>query len=582
MQTIQTFFTDFVVVENPIRVKEALAIVRKNQARLLVLQKGEQPIGICDSHSVVLQTDRMSEPVVFSTEFKIINQNRMLCEADLAFPYVLIQNEDKRIVGWLDNAAVEIQCLKENYSQDLRDLTTDLEAIVDSIYDEILVVDARGNILRVSNRSANNMWGVNLSTVIGQNMLELEERGWFKPSVTRMVIEQKKKISVIQENRFGQKILAVGNPIFNRKKQLERIVIASRDITEVTKLEHELRQERKLTEKYRKEIDSLRKLHKIDEKTIIFQSNRMQELMSEVERVAGVESTVTLYGESGVGKELIAHAIHHLSARADRPFVKINCGSIPENLLESELFGYEKGAFTGALSEGKKGFFELADNGTLFLDEVAELPLNLQVKLLRAIQEREIMKVGGSRPVPINVRIITATNKNLEEMVWKGTFREDLFYRLHVIPLYVPALRERIEDIESLVYYFLDFFNRKFSSKKHFSEDALELLKAYHWPGNVRQLQNVIERAMVVTASQLITANELNKILGNRNTGMPPVQVNTIIPLQHAVELTEQQLIQMALSQYKTITKVAEVLEVSQPTISRRYQKLFTQVGNKS
>lgn len=577
MHTIQSMNTDFVVVGDSLTVKEALALLRKHKARLLIGKQGGGLVGIADSHSLVLQTQKLSNPVTFSKEFKIISQNRMLSEADLQFPYLLIQNEQQEIIGWLDSGAVEIQFLRQTYSQDLRDLTTDLEAIVDSIYDEILVVDGKGNILRVSNRSTHDLWGVNPATLIGANILELEEKGWFKPSVTRKVLAERKKISIIQENRLGRKILAVGNPIFNRNKQLERIVIASRDITEVTKLERELRQARQLTEKYRKEIDTLRRHHQAGEKAIIYQSKRMKELMAEVERVARVESTVTIYGESGVGKELIAHAIHHFSPRADQPFVKINCGSIPENLLESELFGYEKGAFTGALDKGKKGLFELADNGTLFLDEVAELPLNLQVKLLRAIQEREIMKVGGARPIPVNVRIIAATNKNLEEMVWKGTFREDLFYRLHVIPLYVPALRERIEDVESLVYHFLEVFNQKFASKKHFSEDALEMLKAYHWSGNVRQLQNVVERAMVVTESQLITANELAKILENRNTSLLPVQVNAILPLQEAIDLTAKQLIQMALSKYKTITKVAEVLEVSQPTISRRYQKLFSQ-----
>jgi transcriptional regulator with PAS, ATPase and Fis domain len=355
---------------------------------------------------------------------------------------------------------------------------------------------------------------------------------------------------------------------------LERIVIASRDITEVSKLEKELEEAKTLKEQYRKEVDILRKVHKGNTKKIIYQSEKIKDLMFEVERVAQVESTVTIYGESGVGKELIAQSIHQLSPRAEKPFIRINCGSIPEHLLESELFGYEKGAFTGALNQGKKGLFELANEGTLFLGEIGELPLNLQVKLLRAIQEREIMKIGGSKPIPINIRIITATNKNLEEMVNEGTFREDLFYRIHVIPLIVPPLRERIEDIEHLVYHFLEYYNERFSTKKYFSEDAMELLKAYKWPGNIRQLQNVMERAMVITANQMITANDLVKILENGTKNTKPVEVHSIIPLNHAVLETEKQLLQLVLSKYKTLTKAAEVLEVSQPTISRLYNKL--------
>ncbi|MDP4156275.1 MAG: sigma 54-interacting transcriptional regulator, partial [Bacillota bacterium] len=382
-----------------------------------------------------------------------------------------------------------------------------------------------------------------------------------------------------QYNRFGRRILAVGNPIFNKKQELERIVIASRDITEVTKLEEQLEEAQNLKEQYRKEVDILKKVHQGKDKTIIYQSERMKELMFSVEQVAKVDSTVTIYGDSGVGKELIAFAIHQLSARAEKPFIKINCGSIPENLLESELFGYEKGAFTGALSQGKKGLFELANEGTLFLDEIGELPLNLQVKLLRALQEREIMKLGGSRAIPINIRVITATNKNLEEMAADGSFREDLFYRIHVIPLFVPSLSERTEDIEPLMYHFLEYYNEQFSTKKHFSEDALEMLRSYPWPGNIRQLQNIIERAMVISRNQLITANDLVSILEKRRVQQMPVEVHSIVPLNQAIQYTEQQLIRMALKKYKTLTKVAEVLEVSQPTISRHYNNLRQIIG---
>ncbi|MDP4107630.1 MAG: sigma 54-interacting transcriptional regulator, partial [Bacillota bacterium] len=203
----------------------------------------------------------------------------------------------------------------------------------------------------------------------------------------------------------------------------------------------------------------------------------------------------------------------------------------------------------------------------------------LQVKLLRALQEREIMKLGGSRAIPINIRVITATNKNLEEMAADGSFREDLFYRIHVIPLFVPSLSERTEDIEPLMYHFLEYYNEQFSTKKHFSEDALEMLRSYPWPGNIRQLQNIIERAMVISRNQLITANDLVSILEKRRVQQMPVEVHSIVPLNQAIQYTEQQLIRMALKKYKTLTKVAEVLEVSQPTISRHYNNLRQIIG---
>lgn len=574
MYNIQQFNTNFICIDKPVTVQEALEFIRKNLDSLLISIQDGTVVGVCNAKSLLSQLLEGKPFVEYESDFTVLDDGQVLSESLLEYSYLLIQQDDEKIIGWLDSGLALRQYLEQRLSENVRELTADLEAIVDSVYDEILVVDASGTVLRVSMRSAHNLWGISPNKVIGMNILELEKKGWFKPSVTRKVLDEQKKVSVIQENRFGRTILAVGNPIFNRKKQLERIVIASRDITELSQLESELKRAQQETKKYKQEIDCLRKYEFIGEKRIVYKSNRMKDLMAKVEHIAGVESTVTIYGESGVGKELIVNAIHHFSRRVNRPFVKINCSSIPSNLLESELFGYEKGAFTGALGQGKKGFFELAHTGTLFLDEIAEMPVDLQAKLLRAIQEREVMRVGGTEIVHVDVRIIAATNRNLEEMIQSGSFREDLYYRLHVIPLYVPALRERVEDIEPLVYYYVDYFNKKYSLNKHFSEDAMEMMNAYDWPGNVRQLQNIVERAMVVTSLPMITANELSTLLPNKKASMQPVQVNSIVPLQSAVESVEAQLIQMALSKYKTISKVAEVLGVSQPTISRRFQKL--------
>ncbi|MEH6955816.1 sigma 54-interacting transcriptional regulator [Neobacillus drentensis] len=570
---------DFVVLDDSCKVKEAIDVMIQSNARILVIKNDTRFVGICDSHLLLRQIENPKQKLLYWNEFIVVEDNELATISDHDFSFALIVDKKGQMVGWTDEKTVKIHYLKKTYSQDLRAITTDLEAIVESVYDEVLVVDSVGKIIRVSNRSKHHLWGVDPQTVIGQNILELEDKGWFKPSVTRQVIEKKSKIAIVQHNRFGRKILAVGNPIFNRNSELERIVIASRDITAVKKLEEELEEAKTLKEQYRKEVDILKRVHQGNAKRIIYQSEQIKNLMFEVKRIAKVESTVTIYGESGVGKELFANSIHQLSPRAEKPFIRINCGSIPENLLESELFGYEKGAFTGALNNGKKGLFELANEGTLFLDEIGELPLNLQVKLLRAIQEREIMKIGGTKAIPINIRIITATNKNLEEMVTAGTFREDLFYRIHVIPLFIPPLRERTGDIEPLVFHYLEYYNDKFETKKYFSEDAMEMLKAFLWPGNIRQLQNVTERAMVITPEPIITANHLTKILYSRKKSQNPVEVHSIIPLQHAVQDTEKQLLQLALLKYKTLTKVAEVLGVSQPTISRLYHKLKNHIN---
>ncbi|NWF98763.1 MAG: nif-specific transcriptional activator NifA [Nitrospirae bacterium] len=241
---------------------------------------------------------------------------------------------------------------------------------------------------------------------------------------------------------------------------------------------------------------------------IIGNSDKMQEVFEAVYRVADSKATVILYGESGTGKELIAKAIHYMSPRSKYPFIKFNCASIPEGLLESELFGHEKGAFTGAIM-ARKGRFELADRGTLLLDEIGDLPLNLQPKILRVLQEKEFERVGGEKTIKVDVRLLAATSRNLEELVSKGKFREDLFYRLNVVPIFMPPLRERKEDISLLVEFFLKKFNKENNKDVNISPDALRILTDYHWPGNVRELENTIERLIVMSASSVIRASDL-------------------------------------------------------------------------
>ncbi len=241
---------------------------------------------------------------------------------------------------------------------------------------------------------------------------------------------------------------------------------------------------------------------------IIGSSDKMQEVFEAVQRVAYSKATVLLYGESGTGKELIAKAIHYMSSRSKRPFVKFNCASIPEGLLESELFGHEKGAFTGAIT-ARKGRFELANEGTILLDEVGDLPINLQPKILRVLQEREFERVGGEKTIKVDVRLIAATGRNLEELVSQGKFREDLYYRLNVVPIVMPALRERKEDIPILIEHFLRRFNKENKNNVSISPEALKVLIDYTWPGNVRELENTIERLVVMSSSTTITPLDL-------------------------------------------------------------------------
>jgi two-component system response regulator AtoC len=248
---------------------------------------------------------------------------------------------------------------------------------------------------------------------------------------------------------------------------------------------------------------------KFEFNNIIGKSKKMQEIFSLIEKVALGSSTVIIYGSSGTGKELVAKAIHYNSPRAERPFIPFNCGAIPETLVESELFGHTKGAFTGAI-QAKKGLFEEANGGTLFLDEISTILPSVQVKLLRVLQEKELMRVGSTERIKIDVRMIAATNENLEENMKKGKFREDLFYRLHVFPIPLPDLKDRREDIALLAYHFLDLYSKEAKKEiKGVSKEAMKLLLEYHWPGNVRELENTIERAVIMTDQDYLVPQDL-------------------------------------------------------------------------
>lgn len=447
----------------------------------------------------------------------------------------------------------------------------DLKAIFESSYDVIYVSDGNGMTLRVSS-ACEKLWGHKAEDLVGKTVYQLEEEGVFKPSVTRLVLEKKEKVQMIQVTKAGRRLMVVGTPIKDAQNNIVRIINASRDITEESQLKSDLEDTKLLIEGYKQELNQLRQLT-MESDALIFKSEKMKTVVTLARKVAEVDSTILIQGESGVGKEVISSYVHQHSERKEKPFIKVNCGAIPENLLESELFGYEKGAFTGASTTGKAGLFELAHEGTLFLDEIGEIPLPLQVKLLRIIQEREVTRIGGTKPVQVNVRIITATNRNLQEETRLGKFREDLYYRLNVVPIFIPPLREREEDILSLALFFLQKFNDKYKRDKTLSHEVLETLQKYPWPGNVRELQNIVERLIVTIDSPLIEMEHLPESF-TVSAQSCCVQVSDIIPMKEAVDLVEQQLLTLAKQKYQTTIKIAEVLEVNQSTISRKMTKL--------
>lgn len=467
----------------------------------------------------------------------------------------------------------------DNFSEQLEKVTRlnkELEVIIESSYDGILLTNCEGRIFRANN-SVQRITGVNLNKFTGKTARELEDDGIIL-SQTKKVIG-KNPLLIQQQICTGVEVLMTITRCYDNSGKFMFHVVNLRDLTELNRMKKELDEKKDLSEQYYQELVQLR-TQVLATDDIIIKSTKMRQVSERVLKVARTDSTVLLTGPSGAGKEVVAKMIHKSSLRKTGPYIQINCGAIPETLLESELFGYDKGAFTGANKQGKVGLMEMANNGTFLLDEIGDLPLSLQVKLLRAIQEQAIYSVGASTPTQLNVRIIAATNRDLKEMVEQGKFREDLYYRLNVIPIHIPPLRERREDILPLAFYFLEKYSKKYGVYKSFSLEVCKILEDYTWPGNVRELENLVERMVVIADSKLLTYDCLSSHMNipcqndEETLKHKKPRENRLIPLKLARENIERELISEALSLYKSTRKVAEILEVDHSTICRKVRQL--------
>lgn len=453
-----------------------------------------------------------------------------------------------------------------------------LEAVIDSSFDEIFLTDADGVVVKV-NAACERLYGLSEAELVGKSVDQLEQAGVFAPAATSRVLRSRSREQVVQQTATGRRLVVTATPVFDQAGRLIRVVSISRDVTELNRVAERLAEAEALAERYRSELALLRAERAAGEAPVV-RSAAMERVLSLAVQVAPVDATVLITGESGVGKEQIARYIHRMSHRSEGPFVKIDCGALPETLIESELFGYERGAFTGALREGKRGLVEVAHGGTLFLDEVGELPLALQVKLLRFLQDRTLIRVGGLKPIHVDVRVLAATNKDLKAAVARGAFREDLFYRLNVVPLHIPPLRERPEDVLALADHFLGKLGRQYARTRTLSAEAADLLCRYHWPGNVRELENLVERLVVTTRQPEIRPADLPEAIswpaGNENL---PVVVSRLVELPVAVESVERQLMEMARRRARTTYEMAALLGVNQSTVVRKLQRYFPAVG---
>lgn len=443
--------------------------------------------------------------------------------------------------------------------------------MLESSYDGVWITDGAGNILYANSANA-ALLGVKKEELLGKSTQQLLDEHIFSDSVIMEVIKTRKQATRISHNeRTDLTVLATATPIFDARGGIEYIFNNVRDITALNSLRDNLKDKEAIIRSQERQLQEIRTRYGMDR--IVTASQEFARAVEVAERVAAFDgATVLILGESGTGKEVIADIIVQHSQRREAPFVKINCGAIPENLLESELFGYEKGAFTGADARGKAGLFEAANGGTIFLDEIGDMPYHLQVKLLRVLQQREITRVGSTTQIPLDVRVITATNRDLEQMVEEKTFREDLYYRLNVVTIAIPPLRDRREDIIPLASHFLNTFNKKYKTAKRIHPDVMYLLEDYAWPGNVRELENLIENLVIMSREDTIMRSDLpGKIFAGRDK-RESAMFSEIIPLKEAVEQVELDLIRRAMEKYGSARKAAAVLGVNASTVLRKLQ----------
>ncbi len=459
--------------------------------------------------------------------------------------------------------------------QDKR-ILQNLIKILNLFHDGIYITDSRGTTLLV-NEPYERLTGIPASTFLGKSVLDLKRSGVFSSIVNPDVVKTAKAVTLVQEVN-GRRVVLHGHPVLDEKGHVELVVTFVRDITVFSRMKEEIASQKSMVDYYKKQVSTLNPEDVFLDDGMVATSSASRDILKSLENISPTDVTILILGETGVGKDVLAKRIHRQSLRAKAPFLKVDCSAIPESLVESELFGYVPGAFSGAGPKGRQGFFERADGGTLFLDEVGELSLAMQTKLLRAIHDQEIIRVGSTTVSKIDIRIIAATNRNLEESVAKGSFRSDLFYRLKVAVINIPPLRERKEDILPLIRVFLHRFNKKYGKQVTLSSKAENALIRHDWPGNVRELENLIHSMVVKSPRDHLSLKDLPGGLTPREKGSGSFSDCGSYdignrPLKEIISDIERDLINEALTVYKSVAKVAEILQVDRSTVFRKTRK---------
>ncbi|EEL66941.1 Sensory box sigma-54 dependent DNA-binding response regulator [Bacillus cereus F65185] len=443
----------------------------------------------------------------------------------------------------------------------------DLKDVFEYAFDEIFVTDEQGIVVRV-NSTCERHYQLAAEELVGKHVKELQKDGIFYPSATLEVIEKKRPIELVQTTKSGEYLHVRTRPVFDDEGNLRRVISYSRDLTELYQLRQKVEEMDNQLKTYKKELRET-----YEHEGLIFKSLAMQKIVDTIKKVSVVDSTVLVLGETGVGKSRLVRHLHEVSHRKNESFYEINCAALPTNLIESELFGYSGGSFTGANREGKKGLLESAHKGTLFLDEIGEMPLEIQAKLLQVLQEKTFRPIGGRELKKVDVRIVAATNRDLSEMVKQGTFRKDLYYRLNVIPIAIPPLRERTEDILPLIYHYLQQFNKKYGRDVKLAPSTLQMFVGYPWEGNNREIENVIER-IVITVDDVVTVEDLP--LSMQEAAVEQSGQS----LYKMLEEVERNIILKAYKTYGSSYKVAEFLQISQSAATRKIKKFIEEEEN--
>lgn len=481
---------------------------------------------------------------------------------DIEKVFLKAMEKDKTVKEKYDFIYKEYQEFLNNYF--------DFKEIADNLFDGIYISNGEGKTLFI-NEAYTRITGITKEEIIGKNVRDILAKGdIYKGAVTLDVIKEKKRINNIGKIvKLDKDVLVTGSPIFDKYGNVELVVINNRDISELKDLENKIEKLKKISLKVDEEIKFLRS-RQMSNRKLIYKSEKMNSIFTLINTIAPTDVTVLITGESGTGKELVADEIFYKSFRKDKPFIKVNCAAIPSELLEAELFGYEGGAFTDSKKNGKIGMFELANEGTILLDEIGDMPIKLQTKLLRVLQQKEIMKLGGTQPIKLNIRIIASTNQNLKEQIKNGKFREDLFYRLNVVPIDIEPLRKRKEDIPELIFEFLNIFNKKYNKNTKIDKEAIELLVKYKWPGNIRELENFLERMVVINTTGIITVREVAPMIDSDDFFMEVSDYD----LKKAVSYLEKRMISKALKNFGSTRKAAKHLGIDQSTVVKKCKSL--------